>query len=283
MNQQEMGNLVEREFFLTEILVKTTYQIVISREPSFQSNPIAFGAGFFINYKSNLFFITADHNIHIEDHKINERIGIDNYVGIFNNISDRANFSTVMTPVGGFYYMESFDISKENLNPQLIDVAISMVDRTKFEAPFLTEEDIRDTNSKPFVSPKEHKFQFLDEHIIEPSGEDSYYIFGKIRPELKGLFVHRENTFKNDLKFVDTFGNYMLLNTPEEISDYEDWAGLSGSPVLNQEGKCVGVLCSVNEGTKSVFVKPFKKILPFLDTIILQEQLLKDEKNNENI
>lgn len=65
----------------------------------------------------------------------------------------------------------------------------------------------------------------------------------------------------------------MLLNTTEDILDYDDWAGLSGSPVLNQEGKCIGVLCSVNEGTKSVFVKPFSKIRPLLDTIILQEEM----------
>ena len=100
-----------------------------------------------MNYKDKLFFITADHNIHIEDHKINERTGIDNYVGVFNNISDKENFSTIMTPIGGFYYMESFDISKDDLDPQLIDVAISMVDRNKFEAPFLTDEDIRDVNN----------------------------------------------------------------------------------------------------------------------------------------
>lgn len=267
--------IVEKMFSLTEILVKTTYQVVISKEKSFQSNPIAFGAGFFINYKDNLFFITADHNIHIEDYKKNERTGIDNYLAILNNISDRQTFSTIMTPIGGFYYMESFDISKEDLNPQLIDVTISMVNRGKFEAPFYTDEDIRDGDTI-LVSPKEEKFEFLEEHIEEPKESDTYYVFGKINPHFKGLFLHRDNTFKNDLKYVDTFGNYMLLNYTEEIV-YDNWAGLSGSPVINQNGKCVGVLCSVNEGTKSVFVKPFSKIIPFLDTVILQEQIIKSK------
>ncbi len=266
-------------FSITEILVKTTYQVVISNEKSFQSNPIAFGAGFFINYKDKLFFITADHNIHIEDHKMSERTGIDNCLAILNNISDKMTFSTIMTPIGGFYYMESFDISKEDLNPQLIDVAISMVDRGKFEAPFFTDEDIRDGDTI-LVSPNEEKFEFLEEHIDAPKESDSYYVFGKINPHFKGLFLHRNNTFKNNLKYIDTFGNYMLLNYTDEIV-YDDWAGLSGSPVINQNGKCIGVLCSVNEGTKSVFVKPFSKILPFLDTIILQEQISKTKESNE--
>lgn len=267
-----MGNFIKREFSLIEILVKTTYQVVICKENSFQSNPIAFGAGLFINYKSNLFFITADHNIHIQDHKINERTGVDNYLAVLNNISDRNLLSTMMTPIGGFYYMESFDISKEDMNPQLIDIAISLVDREKIKAPFLTDEEILDENSAPLVNKNEKKFQFLDEHIVKPSTGDTYYIFGKIKPHYKGLFLHRTNVFRNDLKFIAVNGDYLLLNTTDEILDYEDWAGLSGSPVLNQEGMCIGVLCSVTEGTKSVFVKPFSIILPLLDTIILQEQ-----------
>ncbi|TWI85872.1 hypothetical protein IQ13_1041 [Lacibacter cauensis] len=268
-----MSNVIEKEFPLTEILVKTTYQIVISKEKSFQSIPIAFGAGFFLNYKSNLFFLTADHNIHIDDHKINERTGVDNFLCVFNNISDRETFTTMMTPIGGFYYMESFDIAKEDLNPQLIDVAISLVDKKKFEAPFVTDEDIKDENGKSLVAPKELKFEFMDEHIIEPLSADTFFIFGKIRPRFKGLFLHWDSTFKSDLKFIAKFGRYLLLNTQDEIADYEDWAGLSGSPVLNQDGKCIGVLCSVIEGTKSVFVKPFNEILPLLDTIILHEKI----------
>lgn len=269
-----MSPLIEREFSLTEILVKTTYQIIVSKEKTFQSNPIAYGSGFFINYKGKLFFITADHNIHLEDYETEERTGIDNYVAVLNNISDKDNFQTILTPIGGFYYMESFDISKEDLDRKLVDVAISMVDRTKFEAPFLTDEEIQDEANNILIKPKEQKFEFLDEHIIlEPSHSDKYFIYGRIKPQIKGLFLHRELTFKNNLTFVDIFGEYILLNSENIIQDAEDWAGLSGSPVLNQEGKCIGVLCSVNPGTKMVFVKPFKKINVFLDTIILQEEM----------
>ncbi len=125
-NTYKMGHLVERQFSLTEILVKTTYQVVISKDQLFQSLPIAFGAGFFINYKDHKFFITADHNIHIEDHKLNVRTGIDNYLGVLNNISNRNAISTLTTPISGFYFMESFDISKEDLNPQLFRGATSL-------------------------------------------------------------------------------------------------------------------------------------------------------------
>jgi hypothetical protein len=274
-------NLIQKQFSLTEILVKTTYQISICKEPSFTTQPIAWGAGFFIHYKGNVFFITADHNIHIEDHKVNERTGIDNHVGVLNNISDRNSLSSIITPIGGFYYMERFDISKKDLDSQLFDVAISMVTHRVFEAPFLTDEDIKDVDGSPFVSPNEQKMEFLEEHIIEPSVADIYFIYGKIKPHFKGLMLHRSPAFKNDLKFIDQYGDYILLNTKDTISDEEEWAGLSGSPVLNQEGKCIGVLCSIIEGTRSVFVKPFNKIRVFLDTIILQEQLINKQAENE--
>ncbi len=189
-----------------------------------------------------------------------------------NNINDRNTISTLISPVGSFYFWESFDISKKDFDPQLFDVAISLVDRSKFEAPFLTEEDIKDENGRPLVSSGEAKFEFLEEHLVDPSQDDSYYIFGKVRMQMPALILRRDNTFKNDLKYVGTSGNYILLNTTDEIADVKDWSGLSGSPVLNQDGKCVGVLCSVIEGTRSVFVKPFKRILPVLDTIIVLER-----------
>ncbi|WP_281631526.1 hypothetical protein [Flavobacterium luteolum] len=268
--------LIEKDFDIREILIKTTYQIVVCDENSFKSVPVAYGSGFFLNYKENLFFITADHNIHYEDHQNKKRLGTDNFLGIFNNISNKQELNTIITPIGGFYFMESIDLSKEDLDYELIDVAISLVDRTKFEAPFLTDEDLKDDNQNIIVSPNEQKFEFLEEHIIEPSEDDTYYVYGKIRPEIKGLFfLHRKAIFMSNLKYIQDIGNYLLLNTEDQINDYEDWAGLSGSPVINQNGKCIGVLCSVIENSKSLFVKPFSKILPLLDTISIQEKLLK--------
>lgn len=267
--------IIEKKFDLREILIKTNYQVVIHKEKTFDNFPIAYGSGFFINYKDNLFFLTADHNIHYEDHQKNERLGTENYVGILNNISDIDKLSTVISPIGGFYFMESVDISKEDLNFQLFDVAISLIDRSKFEAPFLTDEDLKDNEGNQIVFPEEQKFEFLEGHIAEPNIDDSYYIYGKIKPKLKGLFLHHQGTFKTNLKFVENYCSYVLLNTEDTITDVNDWAGLSGSPVLNQNGCCIGVLCSVNENSKSIFVKPFKSILPFLNTISFQEELLK--------
>lgn len=267
----------EKEYDLREILIKTTYQVVMHKTKDFDDFPLAYGSGFFLNYKDKLFFLTADHNIHWEDHQKKERIFEERFLGILNNISNRDELQTLISPIGGFYFMESYEFSEESLNIELVDVAISMVDRNRFEAPFVTDESIVGQDGISIVSPNELKFEFLEENIVEPNEGDTYYIYGKIRPTMKGIFLHYEGDFKINLKYVNKSGMYLLLNTEYEITNSLDWAGLSGSPVLNQQGYCIGVLCSVIEGTKSIFVKPFSLITPLLDTIILQEDNLKIE------
>jgi len=89
--------------------------------------------------------------------------------------------------------------------------------------------------------------------------------------------LHLENAYYEGIEFVGNYGYYILLNTPNLFTYSENWAGLSGSPVINQNGGCIGVLCSVMENSHSIWVKPFEKIKPLLDSRILQENL-----NNEN-
>jgi hypothetical protein len=272
-----MTKIIEGGVSLIEALVKTTYQVVICKEPSFQDRPIAWGAGFFLNFRGELFFITADHNIHIEDHNKNERTGVDNYLAILNNISDKSNLSTMVTPIGGFYYLNSYDLSKEDLSPQLVDVAVSMVNRSLLKEPFLTEA-IFNSEKQLLVRANEAKFELVEESLCEPQESATYAVYGKTRPQFKGLFVHREDTIKNNLKYVGTFKGFLLLNTDGPII-YEDWAGLSGSPVLDEEGRCVGMLCSVNEGTNAVFVKPMSAIKVVLEALICQKH--NNEQNNQ--
>jgi hypothetical protein len=263
---------IEKEFQIIEILAKTNYQIVIHKDKNLH-NPIAFGSGFFLNFKDNLFFLTADHNIHIEDHKLNARTGDDNYVGILNNISDVETLSTVMTPITEFYYMEKIDFFEPEKKAELFDVAISLINRANMTAPFVTDENILDSQGNILVNRNERKFEFLEQHISEPKLADTYFIKGKVRPEIKGIMLHRKNAHYEGIKFVEKYGDYILLKTPDLILDSEDWAGLSGSPVLNQLGECIGVLCSVFENSQSIWVKPFEKIKPLLEVIILQEKL----------
>ena len=76
---------------------------------------------------------------------------------------------------------------------------------------------------------------------------------------------------QNNLKYIDTCGDYFLLNTKDEITSDEYWSGLSGSLVYNQNGGCIGMLTSVNVNSKSVWVLSFKSILALLDVVYKDE------------
>lgn len=263
----------ESKLTLIEVLAKTSYQVQITKSTNKEfDRPIAFGSGFLVDYKQELIFVTADHNIHFEDYELSERTGIDNVASIFNNISKKEDFSTLLTPVGPFYYMEKIDITKPEDKPELFDVAICLIDKMKIKAPFLTEQ-INDHYGNVLVNPNEPKFTFSEEQMVEATINDQYFIYGKIKPEIKTVFLHRIDTMKENITFIQQSGDYLLFNTNEIIIDGKDWSGLSGSAVLNQEGNCVGVLCSINEGTKSIWVKSIQKVKVLMDVAILQEKI----------
>ena len=128
-------------------------------------------------------------------------------------------------------------------------------------------------NMKPFftLESNQPKIVFTEELIVKPNKTDKYYIYGYIKQKFNGLRSMYMPTLKNELLFIEYTKDYLLLNYTENII-LEDWEGLSGSPVLNQNGKCLGMLCSVIENTKSVFVVPFTEITRLFDIIISQKK-----------
>lgn len=259
---------------MLEILVKTSYQTQITHPDDLTlDDPVSYGSGFMVHYKGVPFFITADHNIHLDDYssEIPRRTGINYRTSIFTNFNpDIDTISTIVTPLDEFYSMTRFNLKKPQDAFELIDVAICILKEINFKYPFLTGE----VRFKDFTVPAgEVKFSLREESFGVPSKDETYIIFGMVRPAMNGISLIRKGTVKENLKFIIKTGDYYLLNTPELITDYEDWAGLSGSPVFSSEGKCIGVLCSVNEDSNSVWVLPMDKIRFFMDHIIKLENL----------
>ncbi len=259
---------------LCEVLVKTAYQTQMTH-PSDKNceKPIGFGSGFMVEYNQKVFFVTADHVVHPDDYDCNERTGTDYVVSIFNNVRPETDFlSTIVTPLGGFYYMDRFDLKKPDDALELFDVSVCIMKEKHFQYRFLTDE-VRFNDFT--VNAGEPKFRIPSELFAEPSKDKMYFVYGKIRTELKGIILHRLDTLKEELKYIDKVGDYYLLNTPDVISDYEDWAGLSGSPVLNDTGECIGVLCAVTKNTNSIWVMPISMVKMLMDIAINQEELTK--------
>jgi hypothetical protein len=260
---------------LHEVLVKTSYLTQIT-EPDNKNldNPVGFGSGFIVQYDSDKFFVTADHTIHIDDYKgeIEERTWKDYVISIFNNYTDPNNFlSTLITPLGGFYYMEQFHLDKPDNLPRPVDVSVCKMKAIHFQYPFLTDQ-VKFTNGE-HINAGEHKFTIQKECFGEPNHDKNYFAFGKVRTKLiDNIRMEWQNTLKETLKFKSNSGDFFLFNTQELITDKEDWEGLSGSPVFSEDGDCVGVLCDVLENSNSIWVMPISKVKMLIEVAIQQEK-----------
>ena len=109
---------------IVEFAWRTTQQLQFyEAEETDLSKIKGWGSGFFLTYRGRLFFITADHCIHSGDYA-EGRLGKDDMVCVVNNIVDRDNWNSLMTPVGGFFYFDRYDVNRPDM-AYLQDYAIS--------------------------------------------------------------------------------------------------------------------------------------------------------------
>jgi hypothetical protein len=273
-----MNNKADDKMSLYEVLVKTSYLTQITEpENNTLDNPVGFGSGFIVDYEGEKFFVTADHTIHVDDYNAEEggRVWKDYTIAIFTNYRSPDNFlSTAITPLGGFYYMEQFDLVKPDAFALPVDIAVCKMKEINFLVPFLTDH-VEFTNGES-IKAGEQKFVIFKQAFSKPQVNKNYFIFGKVRTKIVDTIrVEWQNTLKESLQFSSESGDFLLFNTPEPIDDKRDWEGLSGSPILSEDGECVGVLCDVLENSNSVWAMPMSKVKLLLEVAIQQERLLK--------
>ena len=236
------------------------------------------GCGFVVQYKGYKFFITADHVIHGEHFEADERNVEDNVVGVLQCKNDMECYASLVVPLGGIYDFTKYQIpkSKDDLVfPELVDVAFCKVDE-ELEACVTIELRIE---NEIIVSAGEPKGFITTELFLEhPSKDELYVITGTIlKVHQNGIRFSPLNAVYCGLKYIETENNLFHLKYPQ-IIDYQQWAGLSGSPVFNNEGKLLGMLLRVEDGGHAVWIKPISEIVKLLDYSLTTEKLDLDNK-----
>ena len=129
------------------------------------------------------------------------------------------------------------------------------------------------------VSAGEPKGFITTELFLEhPSKDELYVITGTIlKVHQNGIRFSPLNAVYCGLKYIETENNLFHLKYPQ-IIDYQQWAGLSGSPVFNNEGKLLGMLLRVEDGGHAVWIKPISEIVKLLDYSLTIEKLDLDNK-----
>lgn len=211
------------------------------------------GSGFFFLYKEKVILVTADHVCHPFDHVPgrSQRAFEDKNVALVNNWVEKNENGVdmpILTPVGGFYYFDQFKVDVDNgivddFKP--FDATFSILGKDRFQKPF-KNEGIRVLNG-PTVPVGLDMIPIPTEAIVEPYNDDRYICYGHTNFRLADDSMHLkwDTTIHEDMKYCCDRGDYYVLTTAEHIKN-EEWEGISGAPVLNQQGGLLGLLCGGN-------------------------------------
>lgn len=265
-----------------------------------------FGSGFLLRHKDRLFFITADHVVHLDDHdpanETGQRIGIDYSPQIITNIKIEGELKSINLPVGGFYHLTGFGFDKDSLdNPEkfisifnkiidgvidindeklpldvriasLPDMAISEL-KEPLSVPLLSNQVIMQ-NKEVLIQEGMPKLSLFSTHSKNFNNDNRYLVAGTICNEIKNSTVlNRINVLHEGLIFERLDNDrYAILKIPTLVEvDIQYWAGLSGAPILDDNGLLAGMLIRGPEKEPFVTAVPIEKIIWFLDMIIKNE------------
>lgn len=260
---------ISREMTVRDVLVCSHLMTSISEVGDKFFKSVSYGSGFFVNYKKQLYFVTADHTLHFDDYGADqERTWKDYQLSIFNNV-DGQDLSTILTPVGGFYFMEKFDLRKLSigLKGKPIDITACVMDEDKLKHPFLTQKfkyDNGDSFQLPVVV-------FGEEILANPQKDKKCLVFGQVHTRVKGIQLLYDNV-TYELDYDSTHGDFHIFHA-SDIVTHRDWGGLSGTPVVDEDGECVAILTSINEGTKTVWGISTARLKMLLDVIDRQKSM----------
>lgn len=258
---------------------RVTHQVIVSQDKE-MTKIVGYGSGFFFHYREKLFFVTADHVLHPYDHQVKKRLFGDYYVFVLNHIQGEGNKSAC-TLLGNFHYFEVADkdyleelVSGKEILPdvEIPDYAFCEVENN-FEYQFLTSE-YHESDGSIIVPAGLEKMILGEKNIVEPNKED-YYVVGswiKQHRNQAEAKIEMENRMHYDMKYVGVHNDMMVLAYPETVV-YEEWAGISGSPVLNQNGQLLGVIVAVRKGTNYILVIPMKEVLKKMDYVLDIEEI----------
>lgn len=261
---------------LLEALSRTRFQVFSYPDGDNYIHPQGVGSGFMFYYKNTLFFVTADHVMHSDDYENLHRIGKESEIAIYNNVliknTDDNLIASVVTPLQGVYFFEkgNFAIAPDKMRP--FDVAFKIMTKVQLQYPFKT-------CFVPFeggndVAAGLDKIPFTEQSIITPDNNHTYFILGRIRPSVdvrNPQYILTDMVLKSGLVYLKTDGDFHVLYTNTTIT-YEDWGGLSGSPVLSDDGALIGIICSVQVGGHELNVLNIHKVLPLMEAAIIQEK-----------
>ena len=276
-----------KQMSLLELLTRTRLQIFTYKQGTMMKNayPDGAGSGFFFRHQKHVILVTADHVCHPFDHENGrtQRVFEDKDVALVNNWVEKNENGVdmpVLTPVGGFYYFDKFkfDIDKGSLDDyKPFDATFAVLGEDRFQRPF-KNEGMAVVNG-PTVPAGLDMIAIPNDAVVEPNMDDRYFCYGHTNFGLAddGIHLKWDTTIHEDMKYCNDYGDYYVL-TPAEPIDGKAWRGISGAPVLNQEGGLLGILCGGDPKNNAIFVLKMKAVLSLIESSLRIEEIEQNKK-----
>lgn len=230
--------------------------------------PISCGTGCIVKYRDKYFILTVAH--------------VTDFNETSTSIVLNKNSEDGKTPlycVGTMNYFDEYSVKEEKLDEvRSLDELLSDFNET-IDVSFCELKEFFEI-IQPEIDFGIHKversfkmFIDLENDISNPSKDHFYGFCGNIRHDPTPNRLTRTITLKYDVKYHRTNGRYNMFLAPEVISDSDDYRGCSGAPILDNEGKFVGLAASVKRNTKIILGITTEEIIRLLDYHIDIEKL----------
>lgn len=245
---------------LINLIAKSSIHLIVFDRAT--NEPIQFGSGCLARYRDRLLVLSVNHVTRIT--------GIDTYTLIETGLPPVDGMSPFYS-TGGLIYYDTFRVNGIETG-EVRQMTIS--EDEPLDITFTSIPEDIEIIQKPFEFfgipiTEENKVILNLDYAIDPIEGDYYGLFGHINNEVRnGMLIHSEVTFKLDLKYQGTFNRFHLFQTPEPIRSEKEYCGTSGAPILDSEGRLVGLNCSVNVGTTSLFAFPISYCKQLIDISI---------------
>ena len=230
-------------------IVKASYPLYVVDPETIE--PDSFGSGCIVNYHGRSFLLSVRHVTDQKDKIVciqTNQLSEEGLQSILYNVGPLCHFDEYRLPEN-IHDMEFQSIeelqAKSNKEPDL-DIAFCEIrDNVECIQPEL--------HFGGFRIHRGHKMHLNLDFAGDPCESRIYGFSGTVRPQVEPAVIRSEPTLKFGLNYQCTVGKYHLFRAPEIIRDTGDYRGCSGAPILEDTGKLIGIVTSINKCSSMIF------------------------------
>lgn len=247
----------------SELMVRSSIQVFIAKPD--EPKPVGFGSACIIRYLDRDFFVSVSH--------VTDWDGLATFLETNMPFDERG---PILKTIGGICYFDQIKVTPD-MPFEDFEAVLETGKRLDIAFAEYNGEDVEllqpEMDFKTFKVEASAKLSLFMEDAVEPTKEERYGFYGKIRHKYNGIQLSMTPTLKHSLKFHRVKGHFYMFLAPEVITDKEDYEGCSGAPILDSQGRIVALACAIVTNSKIIYGFPILECKKLLDYALQMKML----------